>query len=87
MLVSRLKVEGSFYEEFKSALPSNQKPLKQIEKLSSDNGLTLEGLSALVQAAALSILGSPVNTTQSLVEAGLDSLGALQPSPYSQLSL
>ena len=79
-LVFRLKVEGSFYEEFKGPQKSTRKgqPLKQSERLAIDSGLTLEGLSALVQAAALSILGSAVNTSQSLVEAGLDSLGFLQ---------
>lgn len=36
---------------------------------------TEEQLAALVEAAALAIMGTSVNKSQSLVEAGLDSLG------------
>lgn len=71
-------MDGAFYEEFK-ALPSStqrKQPGIGVEKLAGSRGQTLEDLHALVQAAVLAILGNPVNTTQSLVEAGLDSLGA-----------
>lgn len=86
---SRLKVEGSFYEEFK-APPDIQRHSQQSAKKVADilqtTQKTVEDFVALVQAAALSILGSSVNEAQSLVEAGLDSLGessyaSVEPSP------
>lgn len=77
----RLKVSGPYYEEFKSPA----------EKLSIEGSgatfvgasaeaaqqLTLQKVSALVETAVAAVMGTVPAGNASLVEAGLDSLGAL----------
>ena len=78
----RLKVSGPFYEDFKApvATPSalSTAPGKAAKK--GGGGYSAEDIQALVQAAVVSVMGSPVGPEQPLVEAGLDSLGEKNPS-------
>ena len=77
----RLKVSGSFYEDFKAQDVASEKNPGAISvrlEAAPAASKTLEYFQALVHGAVLSVLGTSVNENQPLVEAGVDSLGKSQ---------
>jgi acyl carrier protein len=82
ILWDRLGVAAGFYGEFKQAVLPAQ-PSERAESAAAQGSTRAAGLSpvaiaGLIRGAVSSVLGADVSAEQPLVEAGLDSLGAVE---------
>ena len=79
-LPHRLKVQGPFYDEFAQRPADTQPPASPLQlggqvAAGQAQAESLETVLKSVQGAVLAVLGAAVGPDESLMEAGLDSLG------------